>query len=91
MSKIGEILELSKDIKHYKYCVDCFDTGDLELRYWEGYNIKYAGAEKSFIVDDEIREFAYRWYVDKVSELEQKRATLFASLTPEEQLSILDR
>jgi hypothetical protein len=91
MDKINELIELSKEIKHYRYCITCFDTGDLQLRYWEGYGVKYAGAERNFIVDDDIREFAYRWYMDKVSELGQKRESLFRSLTPEEQLSILDR
>lgn len=91
MNRIDEILDLTDQIKHYRYCLDCFDTGDLILDHWEGYERKYAGAEKKFVVDDEIRKFAYRWYVEKVDQLEQKRAVLFSSMTPEEQIAILDR
>ena len=91
MNKLEEIKELTSDLKHYKYCLGAFNTGDVVIDYWEGYERKYAGAHKQIKVEDEIQKFAYRWYVDKISELEQRRATLFSSLTPDEQLAILDR
>ncbi len=88
--RLEEIIDVSASLDYYKDCLRAFDTGDLVISYWRGYGNKYAGEHETIKVDSYIRKYAYKYYVDKVAELEQKRSVLFQSLTPEEQLYLID-